>query len=129
MDLTAELPKEIGINLRGIYWQKIVYDNLPTYYLVYNMQGHTNQACQHGNSVALNQPTQPNRTMILTLMLFLLPIHPPLSLLNNLQDSINLHCPTLTSSETTYPHNVELYQYKTALATGPQLNHPYPLTH
>lgn len=50
VDLSVELPMEIGIKFKGIKWQKIVYQNMATYCSNCRMQGYSTRDCRRGKA-------------------------------------------------------------------------------
>lgn len=47
IDLSKELPKRIGVKVKGVMeWQKIVYQNMPSYCSNCRMQGHSTIKCR-----------------------------------------------------------------------------------
>lgn len=49
VDLSRELPLEIGIKYKGIIWQKIVYRNMPAHCTHCRMQGYNIKACKRAH--------------------------------------------------------------------------------
>lgn len=65
VDLAAELPSEIGIKYNGTLWQKIVYQNMPSYCINCGMKGHSTRAYNRGmprpQHPSKNPPTTSNQ--------------------------------------------------------------------
>lgn len=75
VDLSTDLPAEIGIKYKGLLWQEIVYQNMNPFCCNCRMQGHSTRACRRGNtrpqttskipsmpSKPTNRNTHPNST-------------------------------------------------------------------